>query len=162
MGRSRVFESLYSTIVGDLNLLAILGTQTATNRRILRSFPQLQSFLLGPPAYEPAIPEGWLVIEETGQGTTVSARTQYETIFEVMDIVFVVFATTYGVADDVTDYLDAYFQWGIPQQRDLRFGNWYVFFSRAYRTKEDYAKEIKLAQKERHYRFELVAAEQAA
>ena len=161
MGRSQIFEYLYGTIAADTSLLAVLGAQTATNRRVYRAYPQLQSFLVGPPVYEPAHAEGWLVIEESGEGTT-TARTQYETHFEVLDLSMMVFATTYGVADDAMDYLDSHLHWTLPQQRDVQFGEWYLFMTRAFDTKEDYAKEIKLVQKTRKYRLELVEAEQGA
>lgn len=161
MGRSQIFESLFSAISTNAALLALLGTQTPTNMRMYRNYPQLQTFLLGPPIYEPRAPEGWLVIEEVEPGINLS-RAQYDSIFEILDVSMHVFATTYGLADDVFDLLDAMFHWSIEQQRDTQYGNYYVFFSRAFQSGEKYAQAIKLPQKIRQYRLELVLAEQVA
>lgn len=161
MGRSQIFEGLFSAMGAHPTLIELLGAKTATNLRLYRSFSQFQSFLLGPPIYEPMVAEGWLVLEETAPGLNTS-RAQYDSIYEIMDLSFHVFATTHGVADDVSDVLDTLFNWTIEQQRDTVYGNYYVFFSRAFQTSEKYAKEITLAQKIRQYRLELVLAEQVA
>ena len=161
MGRSQIFEGIFSAMRASASLIPLLGTQTATNLRLYRNFPQLQSFLLGPPRYEPSTAEGWLVLEEAPPGLNAS-RAQYDSIFEVLDINFHVFATTYGLADDVSDVLDDLFHWSIEQQRDVQYGNYYVFFSRAFQSGEKYAQEILLPQKIRQYRFEMVLAEQVA
>ncbi len=145
----------------DASLIPLLGTQTATNLRLYRSFPPLQSFLLGPPIYEPRTTEGWLVLEEAPPGLNAS-RAQYDSVLEVIDLNFHVVATTYGLADDVADILDTLFSWSIEQQRDVQYGNYYLFFSRAFQSGEKYADAIKLPQKTRQYRFELVLAEQVA
>lgn len=161
MGRSQIFEGIFSAMRGHASLLPLLGTQTATNLRLYRDFPQLQTFLVGPPRYEPSTAEGWLVVEETPPGLNAS-RAQYDSIFEVLDLNFHVFATTYGLADDVADVLDDLFSWSIEQQRDVQYGNYYVFFSRAFQSGEKYAEAITLPQKTRQYRLELILAEQRA
>lgn len=161
MGRSQIFEGIWSAISTNAPLLALLGTQSPTNRRLYRSFPQLQSFLVGPPRYEPQTAEGWLVIEEVPPGLNQS-RAQYDSIFEVLDINMHIFATHYGLADDVSDLLDDLWHWSIEQQRDVQYGDFYVFFSRAFQSGEKYAEVITLPQKTRQYRFELVQAEQRA
>jgi hypothetical protein len=161
MGRSQIFESIFATVSTDATLMALLGIQTPTNRRVYRSFAQLQSFLLGPPLYEPRVSEGWLVIEELPPGLSAS-RAQYDSVWEILDINMHVFATTYGLGDDIADILDKSFSWSVEQQRDVMFGNYYVVFSRAWQSGEKYAEDIKLAQKTRMYRLELVLSEQFA
>ena len=159
MGRSAIFEGLWSAMQADTALIPLLGGLTPTNRRLYRSFPQLQSFLKGPPLYEPREMEGWLVLEEAEPGINQS-RAQYDSIMEILDIHMHIFATTYGLADDVTDVLDDLFHWSIESQRDVQYGEYFVFFSRAMQSGEEYAEDIKLCHKTRLYRFELVEAEQ--
>ncbi len=101
------------------------------------------------------------MIEEVLPGLNAS-RTQFDTIYELLEINFRVFAVTYGLADDVSDVLDTLFSWTVEQQRDIQYGDYFVLFSRPYQTGETYAQEIKLAQKARQYRLELVKAVQIA
>ena len=161
MGRSQIFEGIWAALSTNTALLTLLGPQTPTNRRLYRNFPQLQSFLVGPPRYEPQTAEGWLVVEEVPPGLYAS-RAQYDSIFEILDVNFNIFATHYGLGDDVTDVLDAMFHWSVEQQRLVQYGNYYVFFSRAFQSGEKYAQDILLPQKIRQYRFEMVLAEQVA
>lgn len=161
MGRSQIFEAIYSALSTDTQLIPLLGGQTATNLRVYRNFPQLQSFLAGPPIYEPRTTEGWLVIEETPPGLMTS-RAQYDSIYEVLDLACHIYATTYGLGDDVADILDSYWHWQVEQQRDIQYGDYYVFFTRAFQSYEEYAQPIKLPHKIRQYRLELVKAEQPA
>ena len=158
MGRSQIFEGIFSAMRGHASLLPLLGTQTATNLRIYRDFPQLQTFLVGPPRYEPATAEGWLVVEETPPGLNAS-RAQYDSIFEVLDINFHVFATTYGLADDVADVLDDLFSWSIEQQRDVQWGERWLLFTRRLHQQDRYQPEMKLAEKVVVYGMEFVREE---
>ena len=161
MGRSQIFEGIFSAVTGNTSLMTLLGTRTATNLRVYRNFPQLQSFLLGPPRYEPSTAEGWLVIEEKAGGGSEGYE-QAETHFEVLNIGFHAYATHYAVADDVTDYLNALFHWTVEQQRDVQYGDNHLFFTRAYQSEEAYAEAITLPHKTRWYRMVFVAAEQVA
>lgn len=162
MSRSAIYEGIFRAVTADPDLLALLGPKTARNLRVYRAFPQLQNLLQGPPIYEPSSTEGWLIIEEVAPGVGVT-RAQYDSHYEIMDIAFHVFAQTYGLADDVFTHLDHLFSWSVEQQRDVQYGDYYVFFSRAYQTAEKYDGEgLKLTQKTRAYRLELVIAEQVA
>ena len=161
MGRSQIFEGIFSAITGNSSLMALLGTHTATNLRVYRNFAQMQSFLLGPPRYEPATAEGWLVIEEKAGGGSEGYE-QADTHFELLSIAMHVYATHYGLADDVSDYLDALFHWTCEQQRDVQYGDYHMFFTRASQSEEHYAEAIKLPHKIRQYRMAFVAAEQVA
>lgn len=161
MGRSSIFEGIFGAVSADMGILSLLGPRTATNLRIYRNFVQLQSLLKGPPVYEPSAGEGWLVLEESPPGLNQS-RAQYDSIFEVMDVNFHVFSQLYGIADDVFDYLDTSFHWSVEQQRDVQYGDYFLFFTRAFQTGEKYAEEVKLAQKTRQYRMEFILAEQVA
>src|SRR5258707_1123484 len=112
MGRSAIFESLFSAMSADPQLLPLLQGSGYPNQRLYRDFPKLQLFLKG---YEPQVSEGWLVLEEAQPGLR-AAQTQYSTIYEALEVNFHVFGTTYGLADDVSDILDSLFGWTVEQQ----------------------------------------------
>lgn len=158
MGRSAIFEAIFAAMQADPQLIPLLGPQTPRNVRLYRSFPQLQSFLA---TYEPQPSEGWLVLQEQATGLR-AANIQFETQWDVLGLSFHVFATHYGLADDVTDLLDRTLHWSVFQQRDLQFGDYYVLFTRRFESLELYAQDVKLAQKTVQYRLELVLAEVAA
>ena len=165
MSRAQIFEGIFQTLVADPNLQPLLGPKTAQNLRLYRNFPPFQSMLTGNglpgDKYEPQGREGWLVVEEPQPGLRAS-NTQYETIYEALEVNFHIFATAYSLADDVVDILDQYFHWTVFQQRLLQYGERFILFSRRFNTEEAYAAEVKLYHKTHHYRLETVLAQQVA
>ena len=156
MSRAIIFEQIFQTLVQNDALFRLLGPRTSENMRVYRAWPQLMSVLTH---YEPKGGEGWLVFheEELSQG---SATTNYESIIEVIEPMFTVVATRFSLVDDIIDELDKTWQWAVPQQRFLQYGERLLLLSRRLTVAEKYAQEIKLPQKAFRYRMEFTLAEQ--
>jgi hypothetical protein len=153
MSYNAIFEQIFSMLVNDATLVpGILGPRTATNLRLYRAWPQLQSLLL---SYEPQPPEGWLVVEQP-QPSLRLGQGQLDSNHELFEIAFHCYATQYSVAQDVLDVLDTLFHWSVQQQRDLTFGERIVLFTRRYSTQDKYAQDVKLFEKVMTYFLETV------
>lgn len=161
MSRVQILESIYTDLRANTTLPLLLGPVSPTNPRILRSYAELQSILSTPPGYDPSGGEGWLVFQETEAKLAAFSR-QEETIHDVSDFDFIVYATRYSIADDVTDVLDGLYHWSIHQQREVTFGERIVLFARRLNTFEKYAQEIKLVSKTSLYRMTFVLETQIA
>ena len=161
MSRVQVFENIYAQLRADTTLPTLLGAESPQNPRILRAYPQLQEILTTPPGYEPSGGEGWLVFLEN-KSAIRAENTQRETIYEVWDIYFSVYATRYSIGDDVGDVLDQYWHWSVEQQRDVTYGDRIVLFSRRLNTYEEYAEEIKLYTKTHWFEMTFVQTTQIA
>lgn len=165
MSRAQIFEGIFQSLASDPLLQPLLGPKTAQNLRLYRSWPAFQSMLTGNgmpgDRYEPQGREGWLIIEEI-EPAPQAAHTEFETVYEVIEIVMHIVATAYSLADDISAYLDALFNWSVFQQRLIQYGERFLLFSRRFSQVEKYATEVKLYHKTYSYRMELVLTEQVA
>ena len=161
LSRVQILESIYTDLRANATLPLLLGPVSPTNPRILRSYAELQSILSTPPGYDPSGGEGWLVFQEAESKMAAYSR-QEETIYELCDFDFIVYATRYSIADDVTDVLDGLYHWSVQQQREITFGERILLMSRRLNTFEKYAQEIKLVQKTSFYRMGFVLETQIA
>ncbi len=159
--RVQIFESIYTSLRENTTLSLILGPSSPSNPRILRAYAELQNFLSTPPGYDPSGGEGWLVFQEA-ESQPKAYSMQEESIYEVCDFDFIVYATRYSLGDDVTDALDRLYNWSVEQQRDVIFGERILLKSERLNTFEDYAQEIKLSQKTSWYRMTFVLDTQIA
>lgn len=157
MAYNAIFQEVMTILQNDASLVpGILGAKTVTNQRLYRGWPQSQQFLRG---YEPNQPsEGWLVVEEP-QATITASHTEYTSNHELVELLFHIYATTFSLTHAVLDVLDSYFHWVITQQRDIQWGDRFLFFTRRYQVKDEYQQDIKLYSKAIHYRMDLVRAE---
>ncbi len=158
MSRTQIFEGIFATLQADAAIVSLLGPPIPQGPRMLRSFPQLQTLL---ETYEPTQNDAWLVFQEPEPYPTSMTAT-YESIWEVVEIGFLIFAVRYSLADDVIDRLDTYWHWSVDQQRDVRYGERILLGSRRYRPFESYAQEIKLPQKSAFYRMRFILETQHA
>lgn len=154
MAFNTVFESIVGTLQQDPSLVpGILGPMSMDNLRLYRAWPQFQSLLT---TYEPNQPsEGWLVLEEIDPGFGASQE-QYRSNHEIMNIMFHVYGTTYSVTHATLDVLDAYWHWEVDQQRDVQYGERYLFFTRRYREFDAFYDAAKIYEKRIIYRMTFV------
>lgn len=153
MSYNAIFENVFTTLCNDPELVpGILGPRTGTNLRLYRSWPQLQSLLA---TYDPHPPEGWLVVEDAEPLQRVIGQ-QAHSNHEHVNLTIHVYGTQYSLTHDAMDVLDTYFHWGIPQQRDLVFGDRIVLFTRRLSQYDAYAQDVKLAEKVLVYLMEMV------
>ena len=165
MPRTQIFDGLFAALIADPALVTLLGPSNTQNMRLYRNYPQFQSMLTGNgragDRYEPQGKEGWLVIEEPAPGLRAATQ-QFETIYQTIEVIFHIYATAYSLADDVSSFLDATFNWSVFQQRDVLYGDNFLLFARRFQTEEKYSPDVKLYHKTYQYRMEFVLAEQVA
>ena len=154
MPRTAIFEALFQALVDDPDLVpGILGPRTVTNQRLYRSFPQIQSLLT---SFEPGNGgEGWLVLEEQEPGLRAAIE-QFDTVHEVLEVVFHIYGNRYAIGDAVTDILDTFWHWSVDQQREIQYGDRILLFTRRLESSDTYAKDIKLFEKVLKYRMVFV------
>ena len=154
MAFNAIFTEIFGTLQADPSLVpGILGSATIDNLRIYRAWPQFESMLTD---YEPNQPsEGWMVIEETDPELG-AAQEQYKTIDDELSILFHVYGTTYSVTHDVLDILDTYWHWEVDQQRDVKYGDRFLFFTRRWRQFDKYHDTSKMYEKQITYRMTFV------
>jgi hypothetical protein len=158
MARTEVFEQIFQVLLTNDALFKLLGPRTSENMRLYRSYPQLMSVLT---SYEPKGGEGWLLFHEE-ESLPSSSTSNFESIIEIVEVLFTAVATRFSLVDDVLDVLDQTWQWSVPQQREVQYGERLLLFSRRLTAAEKYAPDIKLPQKTSKYRMEFVLAEQPA
>ncbi len=157
MSFNDIFANIFTVLTSDATLVpGILGPKVPGNMRIYRASPQVQSMLT---TYEPNQPaEGWIVIEEVMPYLRLSHQ-QAQTNHEYVQLTFHVYATTYGVAHAVVDYLDRLWHWEIPQQRDVQWGERWLLFTRRGHELDKYDQQTKLFEKQIGYSMEFVREE---
>ena len=151
MSRLQIFEAVYQGLLANTTVMGLLGSPTAGNFRVYRSYPQFQSLLTSVP-FEPTGNDAWLVLEEPNP-QQVAERLIYETAWEVLELTFHVFTVRLSLAEEVIDALDVTWHWQVDQQRDLQYGTNLVLHTRRFNTEETYNPEIKLYDKRAQYRM---------
>jgi hypothetical protein len=138
MARADIAASIYTALRTQSTIPVLLGAVTNANRRIYREFPQVMPILSN---LEPA--EGWMVVQEK-RPSLYASRQNIETVHEVFEIGFDVYTTQIALGHAIVDVLDTLFQWRVPQQRSVLYGDRWLLMSRRYTVEEGYQQDIKL------------------
>lgn len=136
MSRVQFKENIFTQITAQSALLALLGTSGPLNRLVYNGWPQTQPKLSG---QEPS--EGWLVFHEE------PAIIAEETLYEDFNMSFSIFCTRLSIGEQCIEIIDDLWNWRIPQQDDITYGDNLLVHSKRISTAEEYQDSIKLYKK---------------
>lgn len=145
MARIDIKKAVYADLIGNADLLALLGPVTPYNRRVYYAWPQEVPRLSGN-----NVNEGWMVFYE--EQAVIPKMSIGEAIY--MD--FHIWCTDISIGEDAIDILDTLYYWRIAGQNSRAFGERLVTYMQRVHCLETYEETIKLYRKIGRYRFDTV------